>query len=323
MLINSASSLSIPKRVLRLFLLILVLSLFALVALYSSDATYPTIKRKSQEFASAPAKKPETALAAKKAPVAETKIYRKKAFMVEPVYRMEAIVFSLENALDMLPLDWQVIAIMPVASTSHLKQFCGKPRNQQDCKTGRFVHQILPEYDWNDKDIYNGKHWRNQLFLSPTFWKSFDADWVLTIQSDTVLCKKGEPPLVNYIGGPTFVDIHKDNAEIYSGHMNGGLSVRNIEWALTCLERKKGQQECEDFVYGGCFNEDKKLHRFVDVVAFATDNGYTGCIDRDGKRTCPYGMHKPWAKRGTLTESEYNELMDSCPPIKELAKLFQ
>ena len=255
--------------------------------------------------------------------------YEKKALMVEPFYKTNAIHFVLENALERLPSDWQVVAYMPPEAKEYFENLCkgtakqkSSQRFQDACASGRFVHQIMSESTDDGKSIYDGGHWRNLMFNNITWWETFEAKWILGIQTDTIICRRGEPPLkYGYIGGATNPDqtYFKDPNLYFNGHMNGGFSLRNMEWTRKCLESRPGSV-VEDDKFSDCYNdgpENDKI-RYSEVVAFASDNAWTACQDGGwGSRVCPYGLHKPWAKNAFLlgyTDLEgYNEMLTACP----------
>ena len=269
----------------------------------------------------------------------QNQTYVKKALMVEPFYKTNAIHFVLENALERLPSDWQVVAYMPLAAKDFFENLCkgtakqkSSKRFQDACISGRFVHQIMPEQDfYGPTSIYVGHHWRNVMFNNQTWWKAFEAEWILVIQSDTIICRNGEPPLKHgYIGGASDPgQIFYDNKKSYFyGHMNGGFSLRNVEWTIKCLE-KRPEINVEDSKFTDCFKDDLVNSRipYNEVVAFASDNGWTTCEDGPwGSRVCPYGLHKPWGNYGSLYGSvkfeDYQEMLNSCPGVSTL-EFFQ
>ena len=256
--------------------------------------------------------------------------YEKKALMVEPFYKTNAIHFVLENALERLPSDWQVVAYMPLAAKDFFENLCkgtakqkSSKRFQDACISGRFVHQIMPEQDFAaGKSPYANDHWRNVMFNNKTWWESFDAKWILGIQTDTIICRNGEPPLkYGYIGGASNPDVKffRDTKLDFEGHMNGGFSLRNVEWTVKCLETRP-EAKMEDGKFSDCYRDDKVKNRipFIEVSSFASDNGWTGCFDGPwGSRVCPYGLHKPWTRvgffHGYLKFEEHIEMLNACP----------
>ncbi|KAJ3360045.1 hypothetical protein HDU91_004721 [Kappamyces sp. JEL0680] len=250
-------------------------------------------------------------------------VYTKKAVLVEPHHRLNAIAFSLENALEMLSDEWQVVAVMPNKSEAFIRDLCSRGKNQKHCQSNRLVYSLLPEQDWGDHGIYAGSHWRNKLLLNATWWASLEAEWVLGIQSDTVICRHEDPPLVyNYYGGPS--SDTKNVSDLFGGHLNGGFSIRNVQWTISCIERnlKLSEERTEDNVFSRCYAEDKVFYPYHEIAAFASDNGWSGCVDVPGKnRTCPYAVHKPWS-RLRLNSEQFQEMLEACPPARALVSYF-
>jgi hypothetical protein len=208
-----------------------------------------------------------------------------------------------------------------------------KTRNalKEACRSGRLKYMPLSlDLNLGDNNIYSPTHWRNQLFANATWWRSFNADWILTIQCDTIICRSEEPILkYGYLGGPSYPDqrFRQDIDLPYNGHLNGGFSIRNVSWTIKCLEsRDKG--DVEDSTFSSCYQSDPEKATYKEAISFASDNGWTGCFDgSDEKRVCPYGysiklifmyrLHKFWSK-SELTTKEYDELLDKCPGSRDL-----
>lgn len=251
------------------------------------------------------------------------KKYTKKAFLVEPDHKRDALAFVIENALENLPNDWQVLTILPPSTKSFFQDLCSSnDRFVRACETNRLVRQELDTPNPTAGNIYDGHHWRNKLFGNADFWKGLDAEWLLAIQADTIICQKGEPPLVfNYIGGPSYLDQKVyDNEMDFIGHFNGGFSLRNTAWTIQCIRAHQDQVLVEDTLFSQCYNEDKIPYKMGDVLAFSSDNGHHGCFWRNGTRTCPYGMHKVWARKN-IDDAQYQELFQYCPAAKKLAQI--
>jgi Protein of unknown function (DUF5672) len=262
--------------------------------------------------------------------------WNKLAVLVEPFHKVPAIEATIRNALEKLPLDWQVVAFLPKDANDYMNQFCNSTNISTDiisqsCLLDRVRYESLPKsYRFWDTDIYNGNHWRNQLFRNPYWWESLNAEWVLMIQCDTIICRPGEPPLkFPYLGGPRHNDgkYLKDVSAKYRGHMNGGFSIRNVTWSIECLKNlPSSQQGAEDSTFESChMRVPVNLQpTYKDAALFASDNGHTGCITKDYTilvfQECPYGLHKPWT-RAEVSESELEDMYDSCPGSRNLASL--
>jgi Protein of unknown function (DUF5672) len=264
-------------------------------------------------------------------PAVQEQKWNKLAVLVEPYHKIPAIEATIRNALQNLPKDWQVVAFLPKDANDYMNQFCTTNRTETDivsqsCLLDRIRYKSLPvSYPFGDTDIYNGNHWRNQLFRNPYWWESLNAEWVLMIQCDTIICRSGEPPLTfPYLGGPRHNDGEylKDVNAKYRGHMNGGFSIRNVTWSIECLKNFPAiQHGAEDSTFESCHTAiPMELQpTYKDAALFASDNGHTGCIS---KNECPYGLHKPWA-RAEVSEAELELMYDSCPGARELPSLNQ
>lgn len=65
-------------------------------------------------------------------------------------------------------------------------------------KTNRLALRQIREADWGEKcpepkkpncGAYSGKFWYSAMFVNVTFWNQFETPYVLTMQSDTLLCR--------------------------------------------------------------------------------------------------------------------------------------
>jgi hypothetical protein len=260
-------------------------------------------------------------------------VSRKKAVLVEPFHKQRAIQFVIENALEKLPMDWDILVYMPEEAKVYVEQICNGtfsyPSSAQlvtACKEGRVRHiHLSNEYKVEtDHHIYSPEHWRNQLFANTTWWKELEADWVLFFQADSIICKSGDPPMqFEYLGGPSFPhESYRWTPTLsYKGHMNGGFSVRKVDWVIDCLNSRNSVSS-EDSTFSVCQRENRMSPTFNNARAFAADNGWTGCFTENSKRICPYGMHKPW-KNESITPIEIQELYDHCTGADQLLHLNQ
>jgi hypothetical protein len=175
------------------------------------------------------------------------------------------------------------------------------------------------------KDKYSPGSWNNVMYSNITFWESLRSygDTVLTIQADTLICSTKSPPWqANYLGG---ISDHStppvNESQMNSQHLNGGLSIRNLDWTISCLKNYTGKPTVEDTLFNrGCSDGAKSVSR-KDAWAFSSDNGWTMCFDWQGERVCPWGVHKPWTTFGQpMGSNSYEELVRYCPDIELLRK---
>jgi hypothetical protein len=251
---------------------------------------------------------------------ATTLVY--KALLVEPNHKLKAMSFVIDNALQMLPDHWFVLAIIPQTAFDSL---C--PREHW-CSNNRFEFRALPEQRWS-KDIYQHEHWRNVIFRTAAWWASLGADIVLTIQCDTLICRHGDPPQMHkhvLLGGPSIKRrvVPTDEAinQPYGGHLNGGFSIRQVTFAYECCKSQHHYSHVEDSVFHRCRKQANSTATLGDAMRFASDNGATGCLyfPNNTLQSCPYGVHKPW-KRMFIGAEEYADLVRSCPNITLLERL--
>ena len=164
--------------------------------------------------------------------------------------------------------------------------------------------------------IYTSQNWNNKLFTNVAFWENVRkyGAYALTVQHDTLICSHRPPPLANYIGGISFASPQASTLPIIY-HLNGGLSVRNIDWTIKCIRNaKSSNNKGEDHYFNACSGGRFNVS-ILDAMAFSSDNGHTNCFDWAGQRRCPWGVHKPWVH---ASKSDYNELLTYCPEIATL-----
>jgi hypothetical protein len=214
---------------------------------------------------------------------------------------------------------------------------------RQLSNAGRISTQLLPLEPPSEQEsgvaLYTPTNWYSRLMLKPEFWRAMSADWILVLQSDTVVCSP--PPLdafrYPYVGGISgFVtlgywssDILPDNflslafplhvgaapaaREMARSHLNGGASLHDTSWTLACLDAVGWG--IEDDVYNACRSPVPESTAY----AFASDNGNTACFtDADGRRVCPAILHKPWSH---ASKESLHELEHSCPAVVELRRV--
>lgn len=260
------------------------------------------------------------------APVTQ-KSPRRFALLTEPRC-LNATPFVLMNALEMLPEDINVVLNHGQGNMECVQQWIQEtPVLFQANSTGRLVHRIDSHMDVGKNyriPHHYGTHWYSVMFTNISFWQSLRlyGDNVLVIQSDTLICSNRTPPWnAHYIGGISYGNPMAKWAvnETNTHHLNGGLSIRSLDWMIDCLANYTGNKLAEDAVFNNC---DYGNVTIGDAMEFASDNGRTMCFDWNGKRLCPWGVHKPWALavgRGP----PIRELVAYCPDIQRLADLLE
>ena len=164
-------------------------------------------------------------------------------------------------------------------------------------------------------DIYSSQNWNNKLFTSIAFWKDVrkHGAYALTVQHDTLICSNSSPPLANYIGGISYASPLPSTLPNYY-HLNGGLSVRNIDWTINCIRKNRKSSTAEDAFFNTCSGGQSAVS-VLDAMAFSSDNGHTTCFNWANNRRCPWGVHKPWVH---ASKANYIELLAYCPEIATL-----
>jgi len=195
----------------------------------------------------------------------------------------------------------------------------------------------------NQCGVYSGKFWYSRLFVDAAFWSSFQTQYVLTLQSDTLLCRPfPTQELVrqgaSFVGGVSGMmggfkhytpasDPRPNKNMDHGEYLNGGLSFRNVKWVLDCIAKYGHRPEgwIEDELYRHCGEEDidGTVHASeVAAYTFSSDNGVTMCFTYERKRICPLGVHKPWIPKNAMVRREpYLELVRSCPGLTVLQQL--
>jgi hypothetical protein len=263
------------------------------------------------------------------------------ALMTEPRC-YAATPFVLDNALTNLPETFKVVVFYSLENEQCMRTFVRNSTILQQAYTkGRLIlrHDIPMHANISGNGRYNPNSWNNALYSNPSWWESLlpYGEMVLTLQSDTLLCSLAATEVqpwhrVNLLGGisaqvrykiwtpPDVRTLQASNrTNVY--HLNGGLSIRRIPWVASCLRSYRGPPEVEDRVFHNCTN-GRESATIVDAMAFASDSGHTLCFDWEGKRKCPWGVHKPWAAIPyNHRDEEYEELVQYCPDINKLRDL--
>ena len=197
----------------------------------------------------------------------------------------------------------------------------------------------------NAGNQYNPDYWYSRMMTDSNFWKSIQTPYVITLQSDTLICR---PFLVNeflhelnvsFIGGLSKssrmntgrkIVVYPDpNHSLLDDHLNGGFSLRNVAWTIQCIEEsrhsRRVKQGGEDNFFRSCrqMNATGTVHTSqLQAYSFASDNGWTMCfnITQNRERICPFGVHKPWTTRNPKSQ-EYVELAQNCPGLDQLKQL--
>jgi Protein of unknown function (DUF5672) len=239
------------------------------------------------------------------------------------------------------------------------------------------------------KNLYYTSYWYSKMLTNETFWRSaVDTPYVLTLQSDTLLCRpfdthKFIPPSaaaaagsdsgggMSYLGGisdqayvkslslqsslslPLSTGGNDSTTSVTTTtttilptniHLNGGLSLRNVEWMIDCI-RQYNNNNPRGWVEDGLWNHCRRQREFRNgtvpatleqALTLASDNGNSLCFfsseekkknnnNNDGTgRICPVGVHKPWKKGIKIWgPAAYQELLQSCPGLTLLETLVE
>jgi len=145
----------------------------------------------------------------------------------------------------------------------------------------------------------------SRVLKSKEFWKGFECDRILLLQSDSTLCSNSNFDLdhfsmYEYIGGHNG---HAGEDHYLPGrrHLNGGFSFRNRLGMLRCIDaadsmtiemRNWFKKMPEDAFYSNC--KELKQPTLGRCKAFAIDNG----AYKMDEGFVPFGIHKPWQASG-------------------------
>ena len=196
--------------------------------------------------------------------------------------------------------------------------------------------------------IYSTQFWYSRMFISLRFWEAFATPYVLTLQSDTLLCRPfPTQELVehgaSFTGGISgmqagfkpYTPAANPRHGVVLNHgeyLNGGASFRNVRWVKDCIRKhQRPEGWIEDELYRTC-REDADLNGTVyetevGAYAFSSDNGKTLCFEdptssRGNNRTCPLCVHKPWTEGSKKrAAAAYAELQQNCPGLERLQEL--
>lgn len=210
-------------------------------------------------------------------------------------------------------------------------------------------------HEHNDGVRDTGDYWYSRLLKNTTFWKSITTPWALHFQTDSLFCRSFSNYFdlhdVFFLGGPSkpFADsniddvfpINPSQTELMSyANMNGGLSIRHVQWTIDCLTDSRQRDEffdtkAENVIINQCRWNRLFQNNISDTTTklfagginfpavtefmsyeFASDGGKTHCflnpnvtdkvknvpVRQENRRICPVGVHKPWQRFETSTE---------------------
>jgi hypothetical protein len=198
----------------------------------------------------------------------------------------------------------------------------------------------------NAGNQYNPDYWYSRMMTDPDFWKFIETPYVITLQSDTLICRPFlaseflRESNVSFIGGLSKssrmntgrkMGVYPDpNQILLVDHLNGGFSLRNVAWTIQCIEESRRsrsvKQGGEDNFYRYCrkMNVTGTVHTSqLQAYSFASDNGWTMCFNttKNSERICPFGVHKPWMQKHWKSPA-YVELVQNCPGLDQLKQHY-
>lgn len=247
------------------------------------------------------------------------------AFITEPRC-LKAVPFVLENVLRKLPSSFPVVFFYSDHNVVCVERWLNETTVlAQARQSGRLIIEKETTMDPEKKAIYSASNWNNKLYTNVTFWESLYqyGTTALTFQADSIICANDTSmpytPLwnVNYLGGISWQKNIQPSTSSNTYHLNGGLSIRNLDWVISCLKNTTDFSKPEDDIFCNCKGGAQDVS-ILDAMEFSSDNGNTKCFTWQGTRRCPWGVHKPWMQRG----NDYNELVDYCPDIEILHRLL-
>ena len=197
------------------------------------------------------------------------------------------------------------------------------------------------ETDLGDTQVRNQylrDFWYSRMMTDSNFWKGIATPYAITLQWDTLICRPFladefiDEKNVSFIGGLSSAVAPMYPNPTHShivGHLNGGLSLRNVAWTIQCIEQFRNAStvtgEGEDAFFRDCreANMTGTGHTSqLQAYSFSSDNGWTLCFNttKNGERICPFGVHKPWTTK-SLRSPAYIEMMQNCPGLDQLKPL--
>ncbi len=201
-------------------------------------------------------------------------------------------------------------------------------RNEEFMRT--IVKGIRGSFEFlncNESNLTNPLY--NALLTSPAFWQTFKYEWVLTMQTDTVLLKPATQHLealiskgIKFIGAPwSYVcNVCQNPLSCGCGHMidqaivasipgmvgNGGLSLRHIPTMLKALDTynmltpELSWPKGKGTIRFGASNEDvffSKAFTLMKETMPTRLEAMEFCVEQVAPvewGSVPLGLHKPW-----------------------------
>jgi len=173
-------------------------------------------------------------------------------------------------------------------------------------RSERLAVRQIREEDWGLKcpephkrncGVYSGKFWYSAMFVNARFWDGFETPYVLTLQSDTLLCRQFPTRELiergtSFTGGVSGmgsgfkqIPVTQDPRHgvlLRTEYLNGGMSFRNVRWVRDCIRRYTREEGwIEDEMYRHCRENDINgtVHETaVGAYSFSSDNGVTMCF---------------------------------------------
>lgn len=213
----------------------------------------------------------------------------------------ELLPFAVLNVLENLPDEWRVQIFHSPEISSFIKE---NALLLPYFKAGRLISTPTIHPRMNHRKY-------SKLLKSKSFWEQVLGEYVLTFQTDSVLCSKS-PHSINdflqfdWVGAPW-----KTWPRLGAG--NGGLSFRRkskiMETIAKCQLRVP---HAEDLWFAKCFLKLSKIDSAFRVKLPSPEVAKNFSVESIPSLE-PFGVHKPWA---FLDAPELERLSQFCPELR-------
>ncbi len=207
------------------------------------------------------------------------------AVIVEP-RKHPALGLVVANALQVLPVDWEVLVLFGLGNSEFVKSLGSDPR----LKTRQLRVSNLSPKDYS------------ALLMTSRFWETLPYENILIFQTDSLLFENSPWKIENfmsheYIGAPwsfcPFVG-------------NGGLSFRKKQSMLRATRSHKYKNMPEDIF----FSKHCRTAPLEEARKFSVETLFS---------LGTFGCHKPWETQ--LTKEQIDQLCQQSPRLRELIEL--
>lgn len=239
--------------------------------------------------------------------------YKLIGILVEP-RKVKQIFYNIENFFEILP-------------DIPLYFFCGKNLKCYFAnKLLKYKNLYISELDVSNLNPIS----YSDLFKSINFWKQFNAEYALTIQTDGCLCKKSKFIIedfykYDYIGGYAYQNWwRKEVGDLCSKNVkmcfNGGFSLRNINKCIQVINNFKPLSTNK-------YYKNIKFYEYAEDLYFVYGMLKLGFKVGDDELATNFCTHTKYINNTFCVHKLYhyqnniNNFLKYCPEFKKFIKL--